>query len=208
MAQILTSGFAGHTSSGTIALSLSYKTVSDKTHMRECGCVPHVLLTKTNVWNHWSSLPAFWKIFFISVHVYVWVYTHPYGCPWKPGASGASSWLQAMWARLTGTGTKVWNSVKVAGVFNTETTLRPPYSCLSMSTAVWFLDRRMCYTQPKSRMQNTDEFVPRESHSSPQHWDTCQWVKGLGVREKTQSRRERWGQSWYVVNTGSQAKKT
>lgn len=164
--------------------------------MRECGCVPHVLLTKTNVWNHWSSLPAFWKIYFLFLCMSMYEYTHIHmGAHGNQGHQVPQSWLQAMWAMLTSTGTKVWTSVKVAGVFNTEATCQPPYSCLSMSTAVWFLDRRMCYShQPKSRMQNTDEFVPTESHSSSQHWDTCQWVKGLRVRQKTESRRERWGQ--------------
>lgn len=150
----------------------------------------------------------FEKYFFISVHAYVWVYTHPYGCPWKPGASGASELITGNVSNAD----RYWDySLKLCKSCRSfqHWGPPPPYSCLSMSTAVWFLDRCMCCShQPKSRMQNTDEFVPTEFHSSSQHWDTCQWVKRLRIREKKQSRRERWGQSWYAVNTGSQTQKT
>lgn len=100
------------------------------------------------------------------------------------GAQGhqvPQSWLQAMRAMLSDTGTKVWTSVKVAGVSNTEATLQPPYSCLSMSTAVWFLDRCMCYShQPKSRRKSLPDAEYRWicTHGIPQLISVSKGTKG------------------------------
>lgn len=163
MAQILTSGFAGHTSSGTIALCLCHiKQFQTKLICTSVDVSHHALLTKTNIWNHWSNLPAFWKIFFLFLYMSMYEYTHIYmGSHGSQGHQLPQSWLQAMRAMLLGTGTKVWTSVKVTGVFNNEATLQPPYSCLSC------LIPGQVHVTSSSHflMQNRDEFVPTEFHS-------------------------------------------
>lgn len=173
----------------------------------------HTLLAKNPVCLPFEKyfLILFYFLFLcISMYEYTHIQMGAYG---SQGYQVPQSWLQAMRAMLSGTGTKVWTSVKVARVFNTEATLQPPYSCLSMATAVWFLDRCMCYSyQPKSRKKSLPDAEYRWicTHGIPQLISALghlSWVKGLRVREKTQSRRERWGQSWYVVNTISDQKK-
>lgn len=129
--------------------------------------------------------------YFLFLCISKYEYTHIHmGAHGSQGYQVPQSWLQAMQAMLSGTGTKVWTSVKVAGVFNTEATLQPPYSCLSMATAVRFLDRCMCYShQPKFRKKSLPDAEYRWTctHGIPQ---LISALGHLSVSKGTKGQRE------------------